>query len=370
MGRCLCYKTPFAPLARNVVAFLTAGNGTAQRSPERHNPAMHWSEVWDGEGVGPALARTALTPLSWLYAAGWEAYASVYRLGLKKPAEPHVPVVCVGNLVAGGSGKSPITLFLADQLLALGRQVVTGCSGYGSPHAESAAVAPDGELDAGEWGDEPAMFRWLRPGVPLIVGRNRVHAAELCHEHFPHAVLLMDDGFQHLPLRKHISILLDPTSDNQRCLPAGPYREPRKNGKYADLVLPDGMRAVFSPAGLADPSGTSVSLGAGSRINVLCAIGSPHRFVRDLEAAGLEIVERRLLPDHENLAAGNLLTCFDPAFPLVVTAKDWVKLRKRTDLSNFQILIARQEASIEPRHEFTAWLKQKLDELPTERPPR
>ncbi|MFX8929914.1 tetraacyldisaccharide 4'-kinase, partial [Acinetobacter baumannii] len=84
-------------------------------------------------------------------------------------------------------------------------------------------MAPDGPLDPAGWGDEPAMFRWLLPDVPLVVGRRRVLAAELVHQHFPKAVLVMDDGFQHLPVKKHIQILLDdPTPKNSRCLPAGP----------------------------------------------------------------------------------------------------------------------------------------------------
>lgn len=331
---------------------------------------MHWSEVWEGRGFGPRFARIALAPLSWLYAAGWEVYASTYRLGLKKPASPHFPVLCIGNLVVGGSGKSPLTLYVAGLLQSIGREVVVACSGYGSPHSENASLAPGGALTAKEWGDEAAMLRWLAPDVPLVVGRNRVEAARLCHAEHPGAVLVMDDGFQHLPLKKHLAILLDPASRNRACLPAGPYREPWKNRKRADLVLPNGFRPTFTISAFGKPSGANGGAPPKTGANVLCALGNPARFISDLKLAGVEVVNSQLLPDHDPLTGGNLLTCFNPELPLIVTAKDWVKLQSRRDLGRFEILIARQEAKIEPEAEFRAWLERKLDELPIESPTR
>jgi len=124
---------------------------------------MHWREVWFGTSPQSRVLRVLLAPLSLLYWLVWEGYLLIYRLGLKKPSEPHRPVLCIGNLVAGGSGKSPVTLYVAELLTAAGRKVVLGCSGYGAPHSEGATWAPDGPLDAREWGDEPAMFRALAP---------------------------------------------------------------------------------------------------------------------------------------------------------------------------------------------------------------
>src|SRR5438045_2657408 len=124
---------------------------------------MHWSEVWEADTSSARITRTLLTPLSWLYAAVWQSYLACYSLGVKRAKEPHVPVVCVGNLVAGGSGKSPVAIYLAKLLESSGHHVVMGCSGYGSPHSEGAEIAPPGELDPSEWGDEPAMLRWFLP---------------------------------------------------------------------------------------------------------------------------------------------------------------------------------------------------------------
>jgi tetraacyldisaccharide 4'-kinase len=318
---------------------------------------MHWSEVWEGEGLGPGLARLALTPVSWLYSAGWGAYLATYRLGLKRPAEPHAPVVCVGNLVVGGSGKSPVALYLARLLRDMGREVVLSCSGYGSPAAEGAQLAPAGSLDAERWGDEPAMFRLLAPELPLIVGRRRVRAAEICHERFPGAVMLMDDGFQHLPLRKHLTILLDPPRKNRRCLPAGPYREPRRNRSRADLVLPDRF-CVHSETSFETPGIGRVP--TPGRASVLCALGRPADFLEALGATGVRIEKVVLEPDHDPLQGGNLLRALPEETPVVVTAKDWVKLRVRSDVGKRNWIVAMQKVRIEPEDRFRDWLESGL----------
>jgi tetraacyldisaccharide 4'-kinase len=329
---------------------------------------MHWREVWQGSSVIARLLRMLLFPLSCLYWVGWETYLLLYKLGIKRPAEPHCPVICVGNLVAGGTGKSPVTAIIAKALMAVGRETVVSCSGYGSPASEEASLAPVGELDAQEWGDEASMLRSAIPSLKLIVGRNRVKAAQLCHKHFPNAILLLDDGFQHLPLRKHISIVLDPPQKNRLCIPAGPYREPAANRKRADLVLPNGFRPLFLIDRFETPTGKTVELGKGSKVSVLCALADPTRFARDLVALGLSIQASVILKDHDPLDAGNLFASLNPDLPVVVTAKDWVKLRNRPDLGGRQILIARQEARIEPEAEFREWLLRKLDELAKEHP--
>ena len=323
--------------------------------------------LWDSPAPGARIARAVLAPLSWLYAGGWQAYLLTYRLGLKRAAAPHRPVLCVGNLQAGGSGKSPLVRHLVDVLREMGREVVVSCSGYGAPRAEAATLAPGGELDAAEWGDEPAMLRALVPDLLLVVGRRRVLAAEIVHATDPNAVMLMDDGFQHLPLRKTLSLVLDPPDPpNRLCLPAGPYREPRSNRRRADLVLPGRFR-VEEEGWLEEgkekrreenDQAPSSPLPFPTSFNVLCALGQPARFLASLpEKPALA----RLLPDHDPLTAGNLFDGMDPALPVVVTAKDWVKLRARTDLAGRRFLVARHAVRVEPADEFRAWLAERLD---------
>ena len=324
-----------------------------------HNPFMHISEIWEGSGLMPVTFRVLLSPLSLLYAVGWECYIGVYRSGLKKAKHPHSPVFCVGNLIAGGSGKTPMTLHLVDVLRELGHEVVVSCSGYGSPKSKAATVAIDGQLNAQTWGDEAALFRWKRPNLPLIVGRARVEAAELCQRQFPNAVLLMDDGFQHLPLKKNLTILLDPDKPiNRMCLPAGPYREPRWNRKRADLVIPGQFRTEEFV------SFTNV---AGETVNppttcaTLLALAQPEKVIQSVEAMGCRVAERVLLPDHDPLTGGNLLNKLPTDKPTVVTGKDWVKLRNRPDVGEREFLILNHEVRVEPQVQFKNWLKSKLD---------
>ena len=310
---------------------------------------MRIEDIWYGRGAGDVIARYALLPLSWVYAGGWQLYLLTYRLGFKNAAQPHPRILCVGNLVAGGSGKTPVTVHLAKLLAEAGQPVVIGCSGYGSPRSEAATLAPSGELNAAEWGDEPAEFRAELPNIPIIVGRRRVLAAQICHEHFPDAVLLMDDGFQHLPLKKSLTIVLDPlVVTNSFCFPAGPYREPRSNRKRADLVLPNSEFSLeYSKLQFSEP--------VSGEVNALCAIGRPDLFRASLEAAGLRIECWRPLPDHDPLADENLMDC-DNDLPWIVTKKDAVKLKD----SGKKVIVARREVTIEPATKFKSWIMGRL----------
>ena len=318
--------------------------------------ASNFEHIWSGIGIESLL----LAPFGGLYALGWWTYQSMYGLGLKKPYEPHIPVVTVGNLIAGGAGKSPTALFVADVLNRMDREVVMSCSGYGFPRSVDATLAPDGELSAHEWGDEPAMVRMLRPELPLVVGRDRVMAAKIVHQSHPGAVMLMDDGFQHLRLKQHLTVLLDGVPANPFCLPAGPYREPRSSGrKRGGLVLPNDRMTLFRGGTVVqDRNGSLVSP---QETNVLCALARPYRLTDTLVREGYVLRTVRNLPDHDPLTAGNLLTDFDRETPLLVTAKDWVKLRDRKDLEGRSVLIANYEVRIEPLAEFEAWLQQQLN---------
>lgn len=322
-------------------------------------PLMHPGGVWYGRGAASVGARCLLWPLSLLYACGWAAYFLMYRLGIKKAVSPHVPIVCIGNLQVGGSGKTPTALYVARVLKDIGREVVLNASGYGAPRSKGASLTPNGVLSAEEWGDEPAMIRWLAPELRMIVGRDRVLAAKVCHERYPTAVLVLDDGFQHLPLAKHVSILLDESErGNTFCLPAGPYREPRWGRSRASLVIPGEFRLETGLAGFLKSQGTeTVSAGeAKAKVVVLCALGSPESFVESVRGAGLTVERAVILPDHDPMDAGNLLSQFEPGLPIVVTAKDWVKLRERTDVSEHEFWIADYDLRIEPASRFRDWL--------------
>jgi tetraacyldisaccharide 4'-kinase len=328
-----------------------------------HNPVMHWTEVWFEDDPKSVLIRTVLIPASWLYTIGWNTYLALYRLKLKRPKRPHSPVLCVGNLTVGGSGKTPMTVHIAQVLAGMGNEVVISCSGYGSEASAEATVAPEGPLSAERWGDEAALLRWLLPAVPLVVGRNRVRAAELVTKNYPAAIMLMDDGFQHLPLHKNISILMDWPTVNHHCLPAGPYREPVSHRSRGDLVLPGKFDVDTLPFALIDATERVVINPV--KANVLCALGSPEKFLEALRKNGIKLGKIELRPDHAPLREGNLFDGFPANEPLVVTEKDWVKIRERSDLANRKIFVVRHGVRVSPEADFAAWLRQKLNEIKT-----
>lgn len=318
---------------------------------------MHVEEFWESRAVGPVLGRIALLPLAGLYAIGWESYLAWYKLGFKRAKMPHPRTLCIGNLVVGGVGKTPTVVLIAKELLARGHEVVISSSGYGGPMSTGAQLAPDGPILASAWGDEPALFREELPNVPIIVGRDRLAAATIAGEQFRNSILLMDDGFQHLPVAKRVSVVLDPPRRNRLCLPAGPYREPRWRKRRADLVIPGHYQVRSNALEVESVSGAYA---------LLSAIGQPERFLRSLiesgTVSGPPAMDLRL-PDHDDLQAGNLLAPVPVAMPIITTQKDWVKLRERTDIAERKIVVAKHSVRIEPADEFFAWIEERLNDL-------
>lgn len=300
-----------------------------------------------------------LLPASGVYALGWLLYEAVYQWGWKKAARPHRPVICVGNLTVGGMGKTPVTAFVAETLLSLGHQVVISANGYRSPRQEGASLAPEGELDAREWGDEPALLRQMLTDVPLVVGRRRVQAAHLIHERYPDAVMLMDDGVQHLPLHRDITILLDPPeAHNPFCLPAGPYREPRRRGlRKADLILPRPPYELVAQYGA--PVGDPIPEGA--EVQIVTAIAQPERFRSLVEHLGYRVVSGRFWPDHDPLDRAFDDPHLQSSLPLLTTQKDWVKLRHYRHRFKGPMAVVPYRIKIEPEEPFRHWLTEKLD---------
>lgn len=317
---------------------------------------MNMAEIWYGQAPSSRFVRTCLVPLSWGYTLGWKVYQSLYNFGFKKSKKPHPKILCIGNLTVGGSGKTPFTVYCVRVLTEMGYEVAVSASGYGSPKSEAAALAPDGELDAAIWGDEPAVLRTQLPHVPLIVGRRRVLAAEIANLNFPSAVLVMDDGFQHLPLEKDVSILLNPPSKNPYCLPAGPYREPIGHLSRADLALPSNLLKIVASQ-LECVRSDGKSLQHGVEVSVLTAIENPDRLISSLVDSGYHVRSQKLLPDHDPLDQVGLFSFSD--LPIVVTLKDWVKLSKRKDLPD-NIFIAQHEVRVEPENQFKEWLQKKI----------
>lgn len=298
---------------------------------------MVLQRVWELRTAKDRILSAALLPLSHCYAAGWMAYHSIYAVGLKKRKSFSVPVIGIGSLEVGGLGKTPVTIAIAKLLSESGVRIAISASGYPSPASARAKLAPEGQLDPSKWGDEPALIRVKLPDIPLIVGQMRTRAAAIAKSQGVDA-LLLDDGFQHLPLARKADLLLwDPDAPNRRCLPAGPMREPITGARRASAFLMDSegtspstdkpvfrfRRELPSLRGLSGDSKQAEWL-KGRKVNALCAIGRPSNFFRTVQQLGAILERSVALRDHDVIRAK-----LDGDLPWIVTEKDAVKLRSR-----------------------------------------
>lgn len=277
----------------------------------------------------PHPLRLLLRPLSWLYRLLWTL--KVWRYRRFKPNALPVPVLVVGNLTVGGTGKTPLLIALSQALVARGWRPGIISRGYGSqaPHYPFAVTA---QARADQAGDEPLLIA-LKTGLPVVIDAQRSRAAQYLLQHYDCNLLLSDDGLQHLALARDRELIV---IDGQRrlgngeLLPLGPCREPRRAGDW--LVTRDGgpedawplpivPERLYSLDGrqaidLADWHGRSVHAVAG--------IGFPDRFFATLRAAGLQVMEHPF-DDHHQFQVGELE--FTPVLPILMTEKDAVKCR-------------------------------------------
>lgn len=279
-----------------------------------------------------------LAPLSWLYCLVVQLRRLAYRSGWLASRRLPVPVVVVGNLTVGGTGKTPAVLKLAELLQARGWRPGIITRGYRGRGGGRGAVAPRRVPPNGEpsdFGDEPVLLA-RRSGCPVVAGPDRVAAGALALSGGDLVdILLADDGLQHYRLARDIEIAVVDGArglGNGRCLPAGPLREPRGRLTRVDLVLTngddagDGYRMRLVPGAavkLRDPEVSSPIAGfIGRRVFAVAAIGNPERFFAMLRGLGLK-VEGRAYPDHYPFAPSDLADW--PAGPVLMTEKDAVK---------------------------------------------
>jgi tetraacyldisaccharide 4'-kinase len=301
------------------------------------------TRAWQRRG---ALA-CALWPVSLLFRALSSLRALLYRAGILQSTRVPVPVVVVGNIFIGGTGKTPLTIWLCGVLRAAGFTPGVISRGHGgtgeAPRAVTAASTPR------EVGDEPLLIA-LRSGCPVVVGRSRADAARtLLAQHPEVDILISDDGLQHYALQRDVEIVLfdGRGAGNGWLLPAGPLREPASRRRDFTVVnapaLTDALRAAVGgwpyrmqlDGALAEPlrGGQGVPLAslAAKRIVAAAGIGNPGRFFAMLRAAGLAVGELAL-PDHHDF----LDRPFDAvdADIILITEKDAVKCRQLEHLKD------------------------------------
>jgi tetraacyldisaccharide 4'-kinase len=327
--------------------------------------------------------RRLLAPLNPLYRLGLGLHDLWMILGLEPVRRLGSPVVSIGNLSTGGSGKTPLTIALAKALSGRGLQVDVLSRGYGRENGLAAQVKTDGT--AAEFGDEPLLMA-RAAGVPVYVAAQRYEAGLLA-EAEPSAapsVHLLDDGFQHRQLAREVDILLMDRRDWQDwLLPAGNLREPRRAANRATVIaLPSGDKELERAVRLWGWQGPVWKLrrrmevpAISGPVAAFCGIARPEQFFQGLEAQGLLLAARFAFPDHfyyTPLVLENLLSEAQAAgaTALVTTEKDLVRLGKLAASlqKSLPLLTARLSVEIEDEGAAMDWLVDRITPRPANQP--
>jgi tetraacyldisaccharide 4'-kinase len=273
-------------------------------------------------------------PLAALYGGVTGLRRTLYRHGWMRVRRLPVPVIVVGNIVAGGAGKTPLTIALVQALRERGFRPGVVSRGYGGN--AGAPLLLDAQPDPAVTGDEPALIR-LRTGAPVAIGAKRAEAARLLLSETVD-VVIADDGLQHYALARDVEIcVVDGIRrfGNGRLLPAGPLREPESRLRDVDFIVCNGgdarngevtMRlALVDAFAITEPARTSLLTGfAGKRVHAVAGIGHPARFFDALRKQGIEVIEHPF-PDHRRFVEQDL--DYGDDAPVLMTEKDAVKCR-------------------------------------------
>lgn len=311
-----------------------------------------------------------LRPLSALYSRAVVRRRQQYRDNPERVWQSPVPLIVVGNITLGGTGKTPMCIWLLDHLQSLGLRPGLISRGYGAAPQATPWLLDPAHDDAAAVGDEPLLIA-RRCGVPVVIDSDRPRAAQHLLAHAQVDVIVSDDGLQHYRMGRDLEILMVDTArglGNQRCLPEGPLREPAERVQSVDFVVRNGAAADSgSDYAMALEPAALVNLCSGERIapqewrgdrrvTAVAGIGNPERFFITLERLSFEPV-RHAFSDHARYSVDSFAG-FDPDQPLIMTEKDAIKCSAFARPNWWYLSI---EASLSDA--FAAALQQRLDAL-------
>lgn len=308
-----------------------------------------------------------LAPLGVLFGAGAALRVALYRRGVLRRSRLSGPVISVGNLTVGGSGKTPLVARIAEILRDAGEPVAVLSRGYGGSFRGDALIVGDGAsvlADAAEAGDEPVMLARELRGVVVAVGPRRDVVGRAVEARFGRRVHVLDDGFQHLRLARDLDVLSVFEADlDDRPLPAGRLRERPSASARADVVCvwsasggardERTFRVDRRPLGFFDLDGREQK--APARPFLLSGIANPERFWSDVSSAVPAVAGRSAFADHHRFTAEEIRRVADEARAaradsIVTTAKDAVRLR--APAPEIPVLVFRIAAQIEDEARF------------------
>jgi tetraacyldisaccharide 4'-kinase len=288
------------------------------------------NDIW----YGKSPMRYALLPVAAVYRGLARLRRTAYQRGWRPIVEAPVPVIVVGNVSVGGTGKTPFVIWLADQLKQRGRKVGIVTRGYRGKGTEWPRVV-SADSDPEEVGDEPVLLA-RRTRCPVVAGPDRVACVEALLEHTRVDVVLSDDGLQHYRLARAFEIAVVDGArgmGNGLCLPAGPLREPVSRLQEVDAIVVNG--AGWGHAGvfradavvtrvyhLKDGAERTLDSFRDKPVHAVAGIGNPQRFFDLLLDANLD-VEAHPLDDHAQITLDDLT--FDEPGAVLITEKDAVK---------------------------------------------
>jgi tetraacyldisaccharide 4'-kinase len=292
---------------------------------------MQWLHQLPRYWQTTSIITYVLWPIEVLYKLVWSVRRTLFAMGFIQTHKLNATVIVVGNVVAGGGGKTPLTMAIVQRLTHQGHQVGVVSRGYGRSQDQVQLV--DAQSTADQVGDEPLLI-FQKCQVPVAVGANRVNAAQQLMRHHPNIrFIVCDDGLQHAALQRDIEICVMDSMGvgNGHLLPAGPLREswPRA----VDLLLHTQHRSLAEgfestrqlSAHAINGLGQSIELTAlqNQFVEVVCGIAKPQAFAQMLTERGIQIAQLHALPDHSNFSNWQ---ASQPQLKLLCTEKDAIKL--------------------------------------------